>query len=221
MLLLSDNGIDVNSENVRYYINYFNDIINTNNIKKLDSVSHLGWNEDCFIPYDNYGIFDGMEDFKGIYKAISTKGDYELWTKTIKECRRKKEIKILMAVVLSSCLLEKLTIQPYIVNFWSSMSGNGKTSMVAMSVWGNPDTGALRLSSNSTQNYYVTIASFLRNITCYFDEFQIVKNNKYFDKDGFNNGCNGTEKGRMTKRIFKREKSKIGIATFCLLTMIK
>ena len=33
LLLLSDNGIDVNSENVRYYINYFNDIINTNNIK--------------------------------------------------------------------------------------------------------------------------------------------------------------------------------------------
>lgn len=208
ILLLSDNGLDVNSENVRYYINYFNDIINTNDIKKLSSVSHLGWNDDCFIPYDSYGIFDGIEDFKGIYKAISAKGDYDLWLKTIKECREQKEIKILMAVVLASCLLEKLTIQPYIVNFWSSMSGNGKTlaSMVAMSVWGNPDTGSLRLSSNSTQNYYVTIASFLRNITCYFDEFQIVKNNKYFDKDGLiMDLCNGTEKGRMTKNIQTRE----------------
>ena len=27
LLLLSDDGLDVTSENVRYYINYFNDII--------------------------------------------------------------------------------------------------------------------------------------------------------------------------------------------------
>lgn len=208
LLLLSDNGIDVNSENVRYYINYFNDIINTNNIKKLDSVSHLGWSNDNFIPYECNSIFDGADDFKNIYKAITTKGNYDLWLKTIKECRDKKEIRLLMATTLASPLIEKLSIQPYIVNFWSGLSGNGKTlsSMLAMSIWGNPDTGALRFSSNSTQNYYITVASFLRNITCYFDELQVVKNNKYFDFNSLvMDLCNGTEKGRLNKNSQAKE----------------
>lgn len=208
LLLLSDNGIDVNSENVRYYINYFNDILNTNNITKLDSVSHLGWCGDNFIPYECNGIFDGTDDFSNIYKAVDTKGNYDIWLSTIKKCRAKKEIRLLMAMTLASPLIEKLSIQPYIVNFWSSLSGNGKTlsSMLAMSIWGNPDTGALRFSSNSTQNYYITVASFLRNITCYFDELQIVKNNKYFDLNSLvMDLCNGTEKGRLNKNSQAKE----------------
>ena len=202
LLLLSDYGLDVNSENVRYYINYFNDILNSNDIKKLSSVSHLGWVDDDFIPYDTKGIFDGADDFRGVYNGLKSKGNYELWLNTIKECRKQKEIKLLMAVVLASPLLEKLSIQPFIANFWSGISGNGKTlsSMLAMSIWGNPETGALRFSSNSTQNYYITVASFLRNITCYFDELQVIKNNKYFDLNSLvMDLCNGTEKGRLNK----------------------
>lgn len=208
LLLLSDHGLDVNSENVKYYINYFNDILNTNTIKKLSSVSHFGWVDNNFIPYDTSGIFDGADDFRNVYNALGSKGNYDLWLKTIKECREQKEIKILMAVVLSSPLLEKLSIQPYIANFWSGISGNGKTlsSMLAMSIWGNPETGALRFSSNSTQNYYITVASFLRNITCYFDELQVVKNNKYFDLNSLvMDLCNGTEKGRLNKNSQARD----------------
>ena len=208
LLLLSDHGLDVNSENVKYYINYFNDILNMNDIKKLSSVSHLGWVNNDFIPYDTKGIFDGADDFRSVYNALSSKGNYDLWLKTIEESRKKKKIKLLMAVVLSSPLIEKLSIQPYIANFWSGMSGNGKTlsSMLAMSIWGNPETGALRFSSNSTQNYYITVASFLRNITCYFDELQVIKNNKYFDLNSLvMDLCNGTEKGRLNKNSQARE----------------
>lgn len=208
LLLLSDYGLDVNSENVKYYIRYFNDILNINNIKKLDSVSHVGWKENCFIPYDSHGIFDGVEDFKNIYQAISTKGNYDKWKKCVNELRKNKIIKILMAVTLASPLLEKLSLQPYIVNLWSSLSGNGKTlsCMIAMSIWGNPEIGALRLSSNNTQNYYITIASFMRNITCYFDELQIVKNSKYLDMESLvMDLCNGTEKGRLNKNSQVRE----------------
>jgi uncharacterized protein (DUF927 family) len=88
------------------------------------------------------------------------------------------------------------------------MSGNGKTlsSMLAMSIWGNPETGALRFSSNSTQNYYITVASFLRNITCYFDELQVIKNNRYFDLETLvMDLCNGTEKGRLNKNSQARQ----------------
>ena len=208
LLLLSDDGLDVTSENVRYYINYFNEIMNINNIKKLDSISHIGWKEDLFVPYDTHGIFDGADDFKNIYKAIGSKGNYEKWKKVIKELRKHKVIKLLMATTLASPLLEKLNLQPYMVNLWSSLSGNGKTlsCMVAMSIWGNPDVGALRLSSNNTQNYYSVVASFMRNFTCYFDELQIVKRSKYLDLESLvMDLCNGTEKGRLNKNSQARE----------------
>lgn len=208
LLLLSDYGLDVNSENVRYYIKYFNEIMNLNDIKKLSSVSHIGWSEDDFIPYDSKGIFDGADEFKAIYKAISTKGNYQKWKKTVDNLRNSKTIRILMAVTLASPLIEKLNLQPFIVNLWSSLSGNGKTlsCMIAMSIWGNPDIGALRLSSNNTQNYYMTVASFMRNITCYFDELQIIKNSKYLNLENLvMDLCNGTDKGRLSKNSQAKE----------------
>ena len=208
LLLLSDDGLDVNSENVKYYINYFNEIMNINDIKKLDSISHIGWKENLFVPYDSHGIFDGADDFKNIYKAIGSKGNYEKWKECIAELRKHKVIKLLMATTLASPLLEKLNLQPYMVNLWSSLSGNGKTlsCMVAMSIWGNPDIGALRLSSNNTQNYYSVVASFMRNFTCYFDELQIVKRSKYLDLESLvMDLCNGTEKGRLNKNSQAKE----------------
>lgn len=208
LLLLSDDGLDVTSENVKYYINYFNEIMNINNIKKLDSISHIGWKDNDFIPYDSHGIFDGADDFRNIYKAIGSKGNYEKWKECVFELRKHKVIKLLMATTLASPLLEKLNLQPYMVNLWSSLSGNGKTlsCMVAMSIWGNPDIGALRLSSNNTQNYYSVVASFMRNFTCYFDELQIVKRSKYLDLESLvMDLCNGTEKGRLNKNSQARE----------------
>lgn len=208
LLTLSDYGLDVTSENAKYYINYFNEILNLNDIKKLDSVSHIGWQGNNFIPYDNHGIFDGADEYSNIYKAISSKGNYDEWKKTIKQLRNHKIIRLLMAVTLASPLLEKIGVQPYMVNLWSSMSGNGKTlsCMIAMSIWGNPNAGALRLSSNNTQNYYITIASFMRNITCYFDELQIIKKSKVLDTESLiMDLCNSTEKGRLTKNSQTKE----------------
>lgn len=208
LLLLSDDGLDVNSENVRYYINYFSEIMSLNNINKLDSISHIGWKGDLFVPYDSHGIFDGADDFRNIYNAISSKGNYQLWKDTIKELRKHKTMRILMASTLASPLLEKIGLQPFMVNLWSSLSGNGKTlsCMCAMSIWGNPEIGALRLSSNSTQNYYTVIASFMRNFTCYFDELQIIKKSKYIDLETLvMDLCNGTEKGRLNKNSQAKE----------------
>lgn len=208
LLLLSDDGLDVNSNNVKYYIDYFSDIMSRNNVTKLESISHIGWRDDIFVPYDSHGIFDGVDDFRNIYKAIGTKGNYERWKQCINKLRQHKIIKLLMATTLASPLLEKLNLQPYMVNLWSSLSGNGKTlsCMVAMSIWGNPDIGALRLSSNNTQNYYSVVASFMRNFTCYFDELQIVKRSKYLDLESLvMDLCNGTEKGRLNKNSQARE----------------
>ncbi len=208
LLLLSDDGLDVNSENVKFYINFFSDIMSINDIKKLEGISRIGWKENKFIPYDTHGIFDGNKEAEGLYNAIGSKGNYQLWLDTIKDLRKNKIVKILMATTLASPLIEKLSIQPFIVNLWSSLSGNGKTllCMTVMSIWGNPDVGALRLSSNSTANYCASLASFLRNITCYFDELQIIKNSKYTSLESLiMDLCNGTEKGRLSKNSQLKE----------------
>ena len=208
LLLLSDDGLDVNSNNVKYYIDYFSTIMSINDINKLESISHIGWRDKLFIPYDASGIFDGEDDFKNIYKAISSKGNYEKWKTTIKELRKNKKIRIIMDTTLASPLIEKLNIPTFILNVWSSASGSGKTlsCMTAMSIWGNPEIGGLTLSSNCTQNFYTTVASFMRNFTCYFDELQIIKNSKTIN---FNNLimdlCNGTEKGRLNKNSQAKE----------------
>lgn len=208
LLMLSDDGLDVTSENVRYYVNYFNEIMNINDINRLETISHIGWRGNLFIPYDSHGIFDGADDFRNIYRAISSKGNYDKWKEVVQELRKNKYVKLIMATALSGVLIEKLNIPTFIVNVWSSMSGSGKTltCMCAMSIWGNPEMGGLTLSSNCTQNYYTTIASFMRNYTCYFDELQIVKNSKIIDFESLiMDLCNGTEKGRLNKNSQARE----------------
>jgi uncharacterized protein (DUF927 family) len=208
MLLLSDDGLDVNSNNVKYYIDYFSQIMSKNDINKLESISHIGWRDNLFIPYDTSGIFDGEDDFKNIYKSLTSKGNYDKWKEVVKELRKNKKIRIIMDTTLASPLIEKLNIPTFIVNVWSSMSGSGKTltCMTAMSIWGNPEIGGLTLSSNCTQNFYTTVAGFMRNYTCYFDELQIIKNTKSINFEGLiMDLCNGTEKGRLNKNSQARE----------------
>lgn len=202
LLLLADYGLDVTSENVKQHIKFFNEMMNINDLKIISSVSHLGWNGDDFIPYHNAQVFDGVNEFRNIFNSISTKGDYKIWHSEILKLREHYIIKLLMAITFASPLLEKLNIAPFIANLWSSLSGNGKTltCMVAMSSWGNPATGALTLSSNNTHNFYMKYASFMRNITCYFDELQIIKGSKDISMNNLiMDLANGTEKGRLDK----------------------
>jgi len=177
LLLLSDYGLDINSENVRDYINYFNEILSSNNINKLSSISHIGWQGNLFIPYDSQGIFDGVDSFRSIYESLSSKGSYDKWRTIVKELRKNKYIRIIMATTLASPLIEKLNIPTFIVNVWSSMSGSGKTlaCMVAMSIWGNPKIGCLTLSSNNTQNYYTTVASFIIILRVSLMNYKLLK----------------------------------------------
>lgn len=210
LLQLSDYGLNINSINVNNYINYFSDILSLNEskIKKLNSVSHVGWDNKLFIPYDVNGIFDGQESYRVFYNAISSHGNYELWLNTIKNLRQNKYVKLIMATTFASPLIEKLNIPSFIVNVWSSLSGSGKTliCMASMSAWGDPNAGALTLSSNNTQNFYINIASFMNNFTCFFDELQIIKNSKTINfNELIMDLCNGTEKGRLNKESQTRE----------------
>lgn len=204
IIYLSDIGVEVTSENSKLLVSYFSEILNKNIdlIPKNDSVSAIGWNDKSFIPYDKETFFDGVDEFKPIYKSITKKGDYEKWLELVKKLRKNKYMQIIMATTFASPLLEKMDIMPYIVNIWSSRSGTGKTvaCMVAMSSWGNPASGGLHFSTNNTTNFYVRTAAFLKNITMFCDELQIVKHSRDIKLDSLvMDLANGKEKGRATK----------------------
>ena len=204
IIFLSDIGIEVTSENAKGLVSYLSEIINKNVdvIPNYDSVSCIGWNKNDFIPYDKTSFFDGEDNYKIIYDSLNEKGDFNKWMGLVKELRKNKYIQIVMATTFASPLLEKMDIMPYIVNLWSAKSGTGKTvaCMVAMSSWGDPTSGHLHFSTNNTTNFYARTASFLKNITMFCDELQIIKHSKEIQLDSLvMDLCNGKERGRATK----------------------
>ena len=204
IIFLSDIGIEVTSENAKGLVSYLSEIINKNVdvIPNYDSVSCIGWNKNDFIPYDKTSFFDGEDNYKIIYDSLNEKGDFNKWMGLVKELRKNKYIQIVMATTFASPLLEKMDIMPFIVNLWSAKSGTGKTvaCMVAMSSWGDPTSGHLHFSTNNTTNFYARTASFLKNITMFCDELQIIKHSKDIQLDSLAMDlCNGKERGRATK----------------------
>ena len=204
IIFLSDIGIEVTSENAKALVSYLSEILNKNIdvIPNYDSVSCIGWNKNDFIPYDKTSFFDGEDTYKTIYESLQEKGDFNKWMGLVKQLRKNKFVQIIMATTFASPLLEKMDIMPYIVNLWSAKSGTGKTvaCMVAMSSWGNPASGHLHFSTNNTTNFYVRTASFLKNITMFCDELQIIKHSKDIQLDSLvMDLCNGKERGRATK----------------------
>lgn len=199
ILRLNDYKVSVDSENAREMVKYFTELKNENIsiIPTGECFSSLGWNGNDFAPYNNLNILDNADDFKQIFNSIREQGEYNKWLEIVKEVRKNKYVKIAMATTFASPLLEKLNVMPYIVNLWSSKSGNGKTvgCMIAMSCWGDPSTKGLQFSSDSTLNYYMKVASFLKNITMYCDEFQKVRSSNLDEL--VMTLANGKDKGRL------------------------
>mgnify|MGYP004659462491 FL=1 len=199
ILRLNDYKVSVDSENAREMVKYFTELKNENIniIPTGECFSSLGWNGNDFAPYNNLNILDNADDFKQIFNSIREKGEYNKWLEIVKETRKNKYVKLAMATTFASPLLEKLNVMPYIVNLWSSKSGNGKTvgCMIAMSCWGDPSTKGLQFSSDSTLNYYMKVASFLKNITMYCDEFQKVRSSNLDEL--VMTLANGKDKGRL------------------------
>ena len=77
---------------------------------------------------------------------------------------------------------------------------NTVAQMAAMSVWGDPDLGALLRSYNATYVGMERMAAFCHSIPLALDEQQTVRNNRYFNMDTLiYNLCEGQGKGRGTK----------------------
>ena len=178
IIQLADRGIEVNSDNSKELVSYIADVIalNANEIPVSRSVGRLGWTDKEFSPYAPDLKYDGDQDYKDVFEAVKSCGDYEEWKKYCRELRKNKIVKILMAVSFASPLNKLLSISPYIVHLWGG-TGTAKTVavMVAMSVWGNPELGKLTRTLNSTQVALGRYSSFVHDIPFAGDELQIIK----------------------------------------------
>ena len=175
---LADRGIEVTSETARELVRYLSDVVSLNMavIPVYQSISRCGWIEKTFAPYCTDIKYDGDQNYRLVYDAITQCGDSSAWVRMCTKLRKNPYLRMQMAASFASPLLEKLGVLPFVLHIWGG-TGTGKTVglMVAMSVWGNPELGQLVKTMNMTANSMTELAAFLHNLPFAGDELQIIK----------------------------------------------
>ena len=206
---LADAGIQVNSENARFLIQYLHDLEaqNAYRIPRKRCVSRLGWADNGrggmeFVPYVVDVQYDGDPKYAAFFGAVRPSGDYRRWKERILDAREQSTVlRAALAASFASPLMWPLGAQVFFLHLWGGTEvGKTVAQMAAMSVWGDPDLGALLRSYNATYVGMERMAAFCHSIPLALDEQQTVRNNRYFNMDALiYNLCEGQGKGRGTK----------------------
>jgi uncharacterized protein (DUF927 family) len=208
---LSNYGIEVNTGNAKYLVEYLHDCITLNPsevIPKYKSVGRMGWVENGFMPYDTDIKFDGEKENKYIYQSIHSKGSYTKWIEFIKPLRKSLQFRMLLSASFASVLLEKISALPFVFHLWGG-TGTGKTValMCAASVWGNPAMGKMTRTMNMTANSMLSVAAFLHDLPFIGDELQTIKT-KWDNYDNLiMKITEGIDRGRMSYNQIQDTKS--------------
>lgn len=176
---LAGYGLDITSETAKNMVSYFQCILqkNINLISLYSTINRLGWYKGEFIPYSNKIKCDAAENFRDIYNAIDTSGNYEEWKQHCYMLRKNIPLRLTMAASFAAPLILLVGGLPFMLHLWGS-TGLGKTVAlsVAASVWGNPGKGLVR-SLNGTDYGISETAAFLYSLPCIMDELQTIKDN--------------------------------------------
>lgn len=199
-------GLEVTTNTGRMMVDYLATLINENrnHIPVISCTNRLGWHGDNFVPY-----YDELQvtDDNNIVSALHTRGSYAEWVTYVKRIRENQYLRLLMAASFASVLLEPLGCLSFVLHLWGG-SGTGKTvgMMVAASVWGNPEEGALTRTLNSTPNAMLKTAAFLGNLPFFGNELQTLKARVNTGRDGeFNfdgllyDLCEGMDRSRLNR----------------------
>lgn len=196
-------GVSVTSKSSKLLSEFLCDVetLNPDIIPETESVGRLGFIGDGsqFSPYVDNLIFDGEANYRNIYDAVSSKGDYTLWLAEAQKCRTESlTAQIMLAASFASPLLNKIGCLPFFVHLWGVESGTGKTValMLAASVWGDPDIGQYIQTFNSTQVSCERTAAFLNNIPLCIDELQLSKDSHGHSKFDVYQLAQGVGRGR-------------------------
>lgn len=198
---LADQGIEVTSENARLLVAYISDVVayNQGTLPVYKSVSHLGWSDGKFLPYDADITFDGEREYRTLLQSVSQCGSLEEWVEYTHDLRRNLLLRLQMAASFASPLIELIGALPFVLHLWGG-TGSGKTVglMTAMSIWGNPRMGGMTRTMNMTDNAMMTSAAMLRNLPFGGDELQTVKNTFGSYDKLIMRVTEGIDRGRMT-----------------------
>ena len=200
-------GISVTSENAKCLVRYLQDIedLNGENIPVQYSSSKLGWNSTGFLPYDTGITFDGDVRFRQVAESIKATGNRNAWYEHVENLRKSKriEIKFMLAASFSSVLVQPLGALPYFVDLWGETEG-GKSvaTMVAASVWADPDENAYIGDYKTTDTALEAKADMLNHLPLILDDTS-KKNRKI--EDNFEglvyDLCSGKGKSRSNKDL--------------------
>lgn len=205
---LADFGIEVNSDNSKHLVKYLADTVamNPDILPRVKSISHLGWDNDHFVPYTEDVKMDCEEQFKSIVNAMTEKGTVEEWAALVAPLRKNIYLRLIMAASFASPLISKVGALPFVLHLWGG-TGSGKTvgMMVAASIWGNPNFGAMLRTMNMTVNSMMATAAVLKHVPFFGDELQTIKT-RYDNYDTLiMRVCEGVDRGRMTNTILQKQ----------------
>lgn len=176
---LANNGLEVTTDNAQYLVKYISECVTENpaDMPRETFIDHFGWTEDGgFAPYVDGLTIDAGPTGDALVNAIKQRGTLDEWLKIVRPLMENIYLRLTVAASLAAPLLEIIKGLPYVFHLWGG-TGSGKTVgiMVAASVWGNPQFGAMVRTMNMTDNALVGIASTLRNIPFFGDELQTIK----------------------------------------------
>lgn len=176
---LANHGLEVTTDNAQYLVKYISECVTENpaDMPRETFIDHFGWTDDGgFAPYVDGLTIDAGPTGDALVNAIKQKGTLDEWLKIVRPLMDNIYLRLTVAASLAAPLLEIIKGLPYVFHLWGG-TGSGKTVgiMVAASVWGNPQFGAMVRTMNMTDNALVGIASTLRNIPFFGDELQTIK----------------------------------------------
>lgn len=172
---LSGRGIAVTSENAKYLVRYLADVENANEsyIAVQYSTSKLGWIKGGFLPYDKEIVFDGDARFRQISESVRQEGSRNKWYEHITALRQagRIEVKFMLAASFSSVLVQPLGGLPYFVDLWGvTEGGKSVATMVAASVWADPDESAYIKDYKGTEVGLEAVCDLLNHLPLILDD---------------------------------------------------
>lgn len=126
IIRLADKGLEVNSDNAASLVRFIADTV-ANSLETLPhkpAKSVLGWVDNEFMPYTDKIVFDGDDNFKHLFKAVTNKGKLQDWIDHIKPLRNNIDLRLAMATSFASPLIEIIGENPFVFHLFGG-TGSG------------------------------------------------------------------------------------------------
>lgn len=188
-------------QDVIEYEKYICALAKSMKIKRQNAYDKIGWNNDEFLPYSQkYMLYQTGDTESLIIDRLKNKGNFDLWTETIKKNLNNDIFRMYINMSLASPILSILKLNGFgFYNYAPPSRGKTISSYAAWSIWGKPDSISVP-SFNVTRAGIESRLNTLNNLPAVFDDSQQLNgySKNQIDKIIYDMS-NGSGKTRMTK----------------------